>query len=180
MVKHDRRAARGDEDRHAVADHEGIGSIDLEPVAVGQRDSERPKGRPAPEGPRHRFLRGVGHELRLPAGGFCPLGDTLTLTNAAATSGIQRAAAVIASRPLTGDSGWTVNGLAVGTSVAAAGRARARPHSTRPGVDTSATPRVWAVVDHNSQFAVVPVPEPATWLLLAVAAPDQMGWLAPF
>jgi hypothetical protein len=38
------------------------------------------------------------------------------------------------------------------------------------GVDTSATPRVWAVVDHNSQFAVVPVPEPATWLLLAVAA----------
>jgi hypothetical protein len=38
------------------------------------------------------------------------------------------------------------------------------------GVDTSATPRVWAVVDHNSQFAVLPVPEPATWLLLVTAA----------
>jgi hypothetical protein len=53
-------------------------------------------------------------------GSFGP-GDTLTLTNAAAASGTQRAAAVIASRTLSGDSGWTVNGLAVGTSVAAAG-----------------------------------------------------------
>ena len=121
MVKHDRRAPRADEDHHAVAHHEGIGVNDLQPVAVDQRDSEWPQGRPAPEGPRHRFLRGGGHELRLPAAGFRPLGDTLTLTNAAAASGMQRAVAVIASRTLTGDSGWTVNGLAVGTSVAAAG-----------------------------------------------------------
>ena len=47
-------------------------------------------------------------------------GDTLTLTNAAAAPGTQRAAAVIASRTFTGDSGWSVNGLAAGTSVAAA------------------------------------------------------------
>jgi len=37
------------------------------------------------------------------------------------------------------------------------------------GVDAAST-SVWAVVDHNSQFAVVAVPEPATWLLLAAAA----------
>ncbi len=39
------------------------------------------------------------------------------------------------------------------------------------GVDTTNN-NVWAVVNHNSQFAVVP--EPATWLLLCMAIPGAM------
>jgi hypothetical protein len=34
---------------------------------------------------------------------------------------------------------------------------------------------MWAVVDHNSEFAIVPVPEPATWLLLAAAAAGRVA-----
>ena len=39
------------------------------------------------------------------------------------------------------------------------------------GVDTASN-NVWAVVNHNSQFAVVP--EPATWLLLCMAIPGAV------
>jgi hypothetical protein len=53
------------------------------------------------------------------AGALGP-GDTLAVANAAAVAGTQRAAAVVASRTLTGDAGWSVSGLDVGTSVAAA------------------------------------------------------------
>ena len=48
-------------------------------------------------------------------------GDTITVTNAAAAAGTQRAAAAIVSRTLTGHSGWSVGGLAAGTSIAAGG-----------------------------------------------------------
>jgi hypothetical protein len=36
------------------------------------------------------------------------------------------------------------------------------------GVDAETT-SIWAVVDHNSQLAVVSVPEPGTWFLLTAA-----------
>ena len=55
-----------------------------------------------------------------PAGAVAA-GGSLTLANAAAAVGTQRAAAVVASRTLAGDSGWSVSGLGVGTSVAAGG-----------------------------------------------------------
>lgn len=48
-------------------------------------------------------------------------GGTITVTNAAAAAGTQRAAAAIASRTLTGHAGWSVGGLAAGASVAAGG-----------------------------------------------------------
>ena len=44
---------------------------------------------------------------------------SLTLSNAAATSGTTRAAGAIASRSLSGDAGWSVSGLTVGTSITA-------------------------------------------------------------
>lgn len=53
--------------------------------------------------------------------GVVAAGGSLAVTNAAAAGGTQRAAAVIASRTLAGDSGWSVSGLGVGTSVAAGG-----------------------------------------------------------
>jgi hypothetical protein len=55
-----------------------------------------------------------------PAGAVAA-GGSLAVTNAAAAGGTQRAAAVVASRTLAGDSGWSVSGLGVGTSVAAGG-----------------------------------------------------------
>ena len=55
-----------------------------------------------------------------PAGAVAA-GGSLTLANAAAAVGTQRAAAVVASRTLVGDSGWSVSGLGLGTSVAAGG-----------------------------------------------------------
>jgi hypothetical protein len=48
-------------------------------------------------------------------------GEVITVSNAAADSGTQRAAAAIASRTLAGHSGWSVGGLAVGSSIAAGG-----------------------------------------------------------
>jgi len=65
----------------------------------------------------------AGAVVETGAGGSGPLGpgDTLTLANAAAAVGTQRAAAVVASRTLAGDSGWSVSGLGVGTSVAGGG-----------------------------------------------------------
>ena len=47
------------------------------------------------------------------------------------------------------------------------------------GVDT-ATHTVWAVLDHNSQFAVVgtPAPEPGTLALLAAGLLGLLGWPA--
>jgi hypothetical protein len=53
--------------------------------------------------------------------GVVAAGGSLTLANAAAASGTQRAAALISSRTLAGDVGWSVSGLGVGTSVAAGG-----------------------------------------------------------
>ena len=46
-------------------------------------------------------------------------GEALTLTNATAGSGTQRASATVASRSLTGNEGWSVSGLTTGTSIAA-------------------------------------------------------------
>jgi hypothetical protein len=46
-------------------------------------------------------------------------GDSIVVANAAAEAGTQRAAAAIVSRTLTGHSGWSVSGLAAGTSIAA-------------------------------------------------------------
>jgi hypothetical protein len=48
-------------------------------------------------------------------------GGTVSVTNAAASDGGQRAGAAIASKTLTGDSGWSVAGLTVGTQIAAGG-----------------------------------------------------------
>jgi hypothetical protein len=50
-------------------------------------------------------------------------GGTVSITNAAVSDGGQRAAAAIASKTLTGDSGWSAAGLTVGTQIAAGGTA---------------------------------------------------------
>lgn len=50
-------------------------------------------------------------------------GDAITVANAAADAGTQRASAVIVSRSLTGHDRWSVSGLAGGTSIAAGGSA---------------------------------------------------------
>lgn len=50
-------------------------------------------------------------------------GGTVSITNAAVSDGGQRAAAAIASKTLTGDSGWSVSGLTVGTQIVAGGTA---------------------------------------------------------
>jgi hypothetical protein len=50
-------------------------------------------------------------------------GSTVSVTNAAVSDGGQRAAAAVASKTLTGDSGWSVAGLTVGTQIAAGGTA---------------------------------------------------------
>lgn len=50
-------------------------------------------------------------------------GASLTLTNASAAAGTQRASAAIASRSLSGDAGWSVSDFTVGTTVAAGGSA---------------------------------------------------------
>lgn len=85
-------------------------------------NAESPAGTGGLQGP----LSFAGNVVTPASGGGGPVtvigpGDTITVANAAAAVGTQRAAAAITSRALSGHSRWSVGGLAVGTSLAAGG-----------------------------------------------------------
>jgi hypothetical protein len=69
VVKHHRRAAGGHEDRHAVADHECVGVVHLEAVAIDQSNGEGPEGRSLAEGAERFVEEGRLHWVSSQAGG---------------------------------------------------------------------------------------------------------------
>jgi len=69
VVEHHRRAAWGHEDRHAVADHERVGVVDLEAVAIDQGHGEGPEGRTLAEGFERLVEVGGLHWVSSQAGG---------------------------------------------------------------------------------------------------------------